>query len=147
RILGLAGLVTQSGLAPGGHRAGTAHRALALAAAVGVVAGVHDRAADGGTPAHVALAAGLADLAVLVVQVTHLADGGQAVGAHDADLAGGHTDLGVIALLGHQLGGGAGGADQLAALAGVHLDVVDHGTTGNVGDGQGVAGLDVGGGR
>ena len=48
-------------------------------------------------------------------------------------------------LLGHQLGGGAGGAHQLGAVAGVELDVVDHGAHGNVGQGEGVALLDVGG--
>ena len=58
--------------------------ALALAAAVGVVVGVHDGAADGGTPAHVALAAGLADVDVLVVDVADLADGGLAVQADDS---------------------------------------------------------------
>ena len=91
-----------------------------------------------------ALAAGLTDLNILMLQVAHLTDAGGAVGADDAHLAGGHTDLGVVALLGHQLGIGAGGADQLGAAAGMHLDVVDNGTHGDVGDGQAVAGLDVG---
>ena len=36
-VLALAGLVAHGGLAPRSHRAGTANRALALAAAVGVV--------------------------------------------------------------------------------------------------------------
>ena len=38
------------------------------------------------------------------------------------------------ATLGHQLGGHAGGPDQLGALAGVELDVVDHLAHGDVGD-------------
>ena len=78
-----------------------------------------------------------------MVDVAHLADGGHAVEPHNAHLAGGHADLGVGALLSHQLGAGAGGADQLAALAGVHLNVVDHGAHRDVGQGQGIAGLDV----
>ena len=90
-----------------------------------------------------ALASGLADVDVGVVDVANLADGGHAVGAHDADLAGGHTDLSVVALFGHQLGGGAGGAHQLGAVAGMQLDVVDHGAHGDAGQGQGVALLDV----
>ena len=48
--------------------------ALALAAAVGVVIRVHDGTADGGTPAHVALATGLTDVDVGVVDVADLAD-------------------------------------------------------------------------
>ena len=47
----LAGLVAEGGLTPGGKRSGTADRRLAFTAAVGVVAGVHDRAANGGTEA------------------------------------------------------------------------------------------------
>ena len=62
-----------------------------------------------------------------------------------AHLAGGQTDLSIAVLLRHQLRGSAGGADELGALAGVQLDVVDDGTDGDVGDGQAVARLDVGG--
>ena len=58
----LASLETQSRLAPGSHRTGVANRCAALATAVGVVAGVHDGTTNGGTPAHVTLAAGLTDL-------------------------------------------------------------------------------------
>ena len=67
-----------------------------------------------------------------MVGVAHLADGGHAVQADVAHLAGGQTDLSHAVLLGHQLSGHTGGTDQLAALAGVKLDVVDHGTNGNV---------------
>ena len=37
-----------------------------------------------------------------------------------------------------------GGTHQLSAVAGMQLDVVDHGTNGDVGDGQSVAGQDIG---
>ncbi len=75
--------------------------------------------------------------------IANLTNGGVAVGAHDAHLAGGHTDLSVAALLSHQLRVGTGGAHQLGAVAGMHLDVMDHSTHGDVGDGQGVAGQDI----
>ena len=78
------------------------------------------------------------------VTFADLTDDGHAVGANDAHFAGGHTDLSVAVLLRHQLSGSTGGADELSALAGMHLDVVDHGTNGNVGDRQAVTGLDVG---
>ena len=113
---------------------------------MGVIAGVHDGTANGGTPTHVTLTTGLTDLDVLVIDVTNLADAGLAVGADDANLAGRHTDLGISALLSHQLSIGTSGANQLSALAGMHLDVVDNGTNGDVGQRQAVAGLDVGGG-
>ena len=115
----VSGLVTQRGLAPGGYRAGTADRALALAAAMRVVAGVHDRAADGRAPALVAVAAGLAVGNVLMVDVADLADGGHAGDGHTAQLAGRQAEQGVVALLGHELGHHAGGAGKLSFEEGV----------------------------
>ena len=88
-VLTLAGLVAQSGLAPRSNRAAAADGGTALAAAVGMVVGVHDRATNGGTPTHVTLTASLTNVDVLVLDVTNLADGGVAVGTNDADLAGG----------------------------------------------------------
>src|SRR5699024_441399 len=95
-VLCLTGLVTQSGLGPGSHRAGTANRRAALTTAVGVVIGVHNGTTNGGTDTHMAGTAGLADVDVLVVQVTHLADAGSAVGAHIPHFAGGQTNLSQI---------------------------------------------------
>ncbi len=89
------------------------------------------------------LPTGLADVHVLVIQVAHLTDAGGAVGADVANLTGGQADLRQLAFLGHQLSGGAGRTDQLSTVAGLELHIVDHGTDGNVGDGQAVAGLDV----
>ena len=60
-----------------------------------------------------ALAAGLADADVGVVDVADLAYRGAAVKADLAHLAAGHTDGGHAVFLGHQLGGHAGGADEL----------------------------------
>ena len=74
---------------------------------------------------------------LLVIHVAHLTDAGRAVHADVADLAGGQTDLRQLAFLRHQLRGGAGGADQLSAVAGLQLHVVDHGTDGDVGDAAG----------
>ncbi len=62
-----------------------------------------------------------------------------------AHLAGGQTDHERMPFsLAISWAHAAGGADELSALAGVQLDVVDDGTDGDVGDGQAVAGLDVG---
>ena len=94
-----------------------ADRALALAAAVRVVAGVHDGAADGRADAHVALAAGLAKVDVLMVDVADLADDCGAVHADQANFAGGQTDLRKLCVLRHQLRGSTGGADELRAAA------------------------------
>ena len=49
----------------------------------------------------------------------------------------GRTNQSVAILLGHQLSHDASGTDQLAALAGIQLNVVDHGTDGDVLEGQG----------
>src|SRR5699024_349103 len=97
----LAGLETQCGLAPGGHRTRVADGGAALATAVGMVIGVHDRTTAAGTDAHVALAVSLAQVDVLVVDVGNLADDSGAVQRNVAHLAGGQTDQGVAILLSH----------------------------------------------
>ena len=90
------------------------------------------------------LTTGLADVHVLMVDVAHLADGSNAVQGNVAHLTGRQTHQSVTILLSHQLSLVAGGANQLAALTGVQLHVVDDGTDGDVGERQSVAGLDVG---
>src|SRR5262245_22104308 len=95
------------GLAPGGHRV-AATRALALAAAQGVVDGVHGHAAGLRAHALPAVAAGLADLDQLGLAVADHADGGAAVDRHAAHLGAGEAQGGPVALLGHQLDAGAG---------------------------------------
>ena len=112
---------------------------LALATAVRMVARVHDDAADLRPLAHVASATGLAEVLVLVVEVADLADRGHAAERHPAHLARRQADLRVVALLGQQLGRRAGGADDLAALAGDELDVVDRRAERDVRERQGVA--------
>ena len=140
----LAGLQAQSGLAPRSHRSRHTNGALALAAAVRVVAGVHDNAADGRTHAHVAHTARLAQANVLMVGVAHGADGRLRAQRQLAHFAGGETHLSEAVFLTHQLSAHAGGANHLAAAAGLDLKVVDQGANGNVRQRQRVAGLDVG---
>ena len=130
--------VAHGGLAPRRLRR-HARRGLALAAAVRMVTRVHDDAPDLRPLAHVAGAAGLAEVLVLVIEVADLADGGHAADADPADLARRQADLGVLALLGQELGRGARRADDLAALARDELDVVDRGAERDVRDRQGVA--------
>src|SRR5664279_5966317 len=112
---------------------------LALAATMGMVARVHHHPADLRPLPEMAGPAGLAQVLVLVVKVADLADRGHASNADPADLARWQPDLGVVALLGQQLGGNARRADDLAALARHELDVVDRGAQRDVGDRQGVA--------
>ena len=140
----LASLETQSGLAPGSHRTGVTNRCAALATTVGMVAGVHNSTTAAGTHAHVALAACLAQVDVLVVDVGNLTDDCGAVHGHVAHLTRGQTNQSVAILLSHQLSHVASGTNQLSAAAGIQLDVVDDGTNGDVLEGQAVAGLDVG---
>ena len=84
----LASLVAQSRFAPGGQRAGMSDGGLAFTTAVRMVAGVHNRTADSGPPAHMAFPTGFTDGNVLVVNVANLADSGFALGGEVAQLAG-----------------------------------------------------------
>ena len=108
-----------------------------------MVVRVHDGAADGRSPAHVALAAGLADLHILVVDVADLADGGHAGDADVAQLAGRQSEQREAVLLRHELSHVAGGAGELSALAGIKLNVVDEGTNRDAAERKRVAGLNV----
>src|ERR1035437_6047053 len=99
-------------------------RGLALAAAHRVIDGVHGHAAVVRLPAEPAVAAGLADGDVLVLEVADLADRGVAVHAHAPELARGHAKKRVRALLRHELRPGSGRARHLPAAARFELDVV-----------------------
>src|SRR5258708_11759511 len=116
---------------------------LAFAAAVRMVDGVHGDAAVVRALAQPALAAGLSEGNVLVLDVAELAHGGHAHHRDLADLARGHLDLRVVAFLGPGLGLAARRAHHLPALAVAQLDVVDHGADGDRPEGKRVAGQDV----
>src|SRR3954471_4120290 len=114
--LGPPGAVAHRGLAPGGLGRHP-RRGLAFATTVRMVSWVHDDASDLGPLAHVPGATGLAEVLVLVVEIADLADGGHTAHRNTTHLAGRHPDGRVLPLLGQELGGRAGGPDDLAALA------------------------------
>src|ERR1700676_52356 len=88
-------------------------------AAVRMVDRVHRDTAHRGTLPEVTLAAGLTDDLVLVIEIAELTDRRAAHDQDPPDFARRHADLGVLAFFGHQLRGAAGGADELAAFAGL----------------------------
>src|SRR5690348_3516888 len=118
-------------------------RGAALAAAMRVIDRVHRHAAHRGLLAEPAVAAGLADDDVLPVRVGHGADRGAAFGADHAHLARGEAEQRVAGVAADELDEGAGGARELAALACLHLDIVDDGADRDVAHRHGVARLDV----
>src|SRR5262249_54444497 len=61
---------------------------------------------------------------VLLIGVGYRADRRHALAAHDADLARAEPQLGIALVAADQLDVGAGGARELAAAAGLELDVV-----------------------
>src|SRR4051812_43404694 len=143
RLVLLAGPVAQRRDAPRGDRM-TARGGGPLAAAVRVVDGVHRRAARLRAHPQVALAAGLADLDVLVVGVADRAHGRPAVRANHAHLARRQTQGSRVAVLGHELDADAGRTTQLPPAAGLQLDVVDDRAGRHVRERQRVADGDVG---
>src|SRR3954451_19389800 len=143
RLVLLARAVAESRLAPRGHGMAAGCRR-ALATAVRVVDRVHRRAARLRALAQVTRAAGLADRDVLVVGVANGADGRTAVRRDQSHLTGVEAQRCRPGLLRDELDGGAGGAAELAAAAGVQLHVVDDRTGRDVGQRECVAGADVG---
>src|SRR5215218_1097428 len=143
RALVVAGPVNLGQIAPRVDRM-TAFAGLAFTAAVRVVHRVHHHTANGRADSHVALDAGLAQLAQAVLFVGDFADGGAALDVDLADLTGAHADLGVGAFARQQRRGGAGRAGDLRTLARLELDAVDRRADRNVAHRQGVAGTDRG---
>ena len=125
-VLSLAGLVTECGLAPGSYRAGTADGAFLTT--VGVVAGVHDGAADGGRMPMCGVWSLPCRWRCWRVDVADLADDREASRRTLRYFAGREDERSHTVSPGHELCGNAGGAGRLSApLPGVELDVVDNG--------------------
>ena len=142
RRLVVPGLLALGRLAPRRDRMAAA-RGAALAAAMRVVDRVHRHAAHRGPAAEPAVSPGLADHDVLLVGVRHRADRRPAFGAHHAQLAGGQPQQRIALVAADQLGIGSGRAGDLAALAGLHLDIVDDRADRHAAHRHRVAGLDV----
>src|SRR5687768_12819725 len=110
RVAGLVGPTSASfGLAVGVHRVTSTGR-LALTTTVRVVDRVHGDTAHGRALALPAHAAGLPPVDVGLLGVADLTDRSAAAEVDVADLARRHPQLGVGAVLGHQLHAGAGRA-------------------------------------
>jgi hypothetical protein len=78
-----------------------------------------------------------------MVQVPELADRRLAVQVDQPHFARGQPNMGIVALLGEQLGDGAGCTDHLCAFSGPQLDVVNQRAQGNDAQGQRVARLNI----
>src|SRR5262245_30703138 len=111
-------------LAPRGDRM-TAARGAALAAAMRMVDRVHGDTAIVRALAEPALAASLAEVDVAVVGVRHGADGGKTRAVHGALLARVEAQDRPALVAADELRIGAGRTRDLAALAGLQLDIVD----------------------
>src|SRR5699024_1740606 len=116
----------------------------ALATTVRVVHRVHHDTADGGALALPPHAAGLAPADVDLLGVADLTDGGAAPGVDPTDLAGGHAQRGVGALLREELDARPGGAGHLGPATGTQLHGVDRGAVRDVAQREVVPDLDVG---
>src|SRR4029453_2347877 len=116
---------------------------LAFATAERVVDRVHGPPAHGRALALPPQPAGLAPADVGLLGVADLADRRPAPDVDVADLTGRHPQLGVRALLGHQLHARAGRPGDLGSATGTQFDRVHHGADRDVTQRQAVARLDV----
>ncbi|PRD40246.1 UNVERIFIED_CONTAM: hypothetical protein NCL1_00859 [Trichonephila clavipes] len=142
-LLVRAGAVALGAFAPRGDRV-TTTRGPAFTTTMRVVDRVHCNAAHRRTYALVAHTTGFTEVLVRVVGVRHGANRRHAFLTHHAQFARGQADLGIATVTTNELGIGAGGAGQLAALAGLQLDVVNDGTDRHAREGHRVARLHVG---
>src|SRR5437879_7243017 len=114
RSLIITSFVTQSRFAPGGLWLST-NWCTALTTAMRMVAWVHHRSTYGRTAAQMARTPGLTKTAVLVINITHLPDRCHAENMHTTLLARWQAQLGVIALIRHQMGANASPSGHLRA--------------------------------
>ena len=82
-----SGLISKSGLAPGGNRSRTSNRGFTFTTAVGVVVGVHNRTADGRADTHVTFSTCFTDINKVVLCVSYDTDGSAAVQRTHSHLA------------------------------------------------------------
>src|ERR1700722_15557118 len=136
------GLLALGRLTPWAHRMPAA-RGLAFAAAVRMVDRVHDDAAIVRTAPEPAAAPGLGDRRIHVIGVRHRADRGEALAVNEPLLAGTEAQRDIALITADDLSVGAGGASDRAALADLHLDIVDDRAHGNVGERHCIPGLHV----
>ncbi len=115
----------------------------ALAAAMRVVNGVHDRTTDCRTDAYPARAASLTDNDVAMLCVANSADGGTAGKQNTTQLRRGHTQDGIAVVLAHKLDGSTCRASDCCALTRLELHGVHEGADGDLGQRHSVARLDV----
>src|SRR5579859_3896870 len=99
--LAAARLVAQGLLTPRSARRLSHTVTATVTTTVRVVNSVHNHAANARANTHVALAASLTNLNILVLFVANNAHAGGALQAHQANFAAGQTHLGVVALFGH----------------------------------------------
>ena len=117
--------------------------ALAFAAAVRVVVGVHDRTANRGTDAEMSCLARLAYAHDFVLEVADLSYGGFALERYEAHFARRHLQSRISAFFCHNLSGNARGSRYLSASAGFEFYSVNDSTDGDVGKSKAVARLNV----
>src|SRR5688572_12263248 len=108
-----------------------------------VIDRVHGDTTDGRANALPPLTTGLAPVDVRLLGVADLADRCAAAHVDVADFAGGQAQLGEAAFPGDKLNRSASGTGHLGAATRTQFNCVDHGTDGDVAQGQVVARLDV----
>jgi hypothetical protein len=91
-----------------------------------------------------AFTAGLTDFNVFVIGVAYLADCSHAADGNITKLCRGKTKEGFAAFFCHELSGVACCSCELAASAGIELDVVNYSAYGDICKRKSIAGLDVG---
>src|SRR5574341_897935 len=99
---------------------------LPFAAPVGMVNRVHGDPPVVGPPSEPAAPPGLPDGNVLMIGIANLSHGGHAFNVDGPHFSRGKPDMGIVALLCHDLRAVARAPDKLPSPSGGQFDVVDH---------------------
>ena len=104
----------------------TATGASAFTTAERVVDRVHGHAANLGTTTEPAIATGLAQRDIFMLNVANLTNGSQAGRQNLANFSGRHTQQRILPFLGNKLGISSGSTAELTATTGIELDIVHY---------------------
>ena len=136
-------LISKSRFAPRSNRSGTSDRRFTFTTTVRMVAWVHNRTANGRSPAHMTFSAGFTDADIFVVDIADLSNGSNAVYRNISQLTGRQTNQRVSAFFCHQLCHVTCCTNQLCAFSGIQFHVVDKSTDRDVCHRERIAGFDI----
>jgi hypothetical protein len=138
------GLVPLGRKTPWGDWMGITLPRLSFAAAMRVVDRIHHDTTHMRASAQPSIPTCLPHINILMVRIANLPNGRHARRKDSPHFTGPESHLDILAITSHDLSGAAGAANQLTALSGLQLDIMDRGSQWHTGQWQRIPNTDLG---